>query len=225
MRGTSHNFVCESDDLGLRWHRGKKEAERLRPDRKEVKTEIQYRDPAGIESRPAKAGRQPEANIGSSSAMAALSVWSESRSRVIESRNADIVGAFAKSLTGGSIEAPQRPGAEIRPGSESTARGHKGSLGTCEIRLSPSFETNQSKGETGLRTPWRKRSGLGLSASENVRATRRVLLGECNEPGEKGSGSLSGFIVAMESRRTDPREPVSSEGSCRNTEPSLGNTR
>ena len=196
---------------------------RLHPDRKEVKTEIPCRNPAGIDPRPEKAGNQPVATIASSSEMAARSVWGESKSRVIESRNKVCRWSLRNRLTEGSTETPQPPGVEVRPGSESRANGRKGSLGTCEIRLSPS-EKSQTLGDTGITTPWRAASDPVCRASERT-GHRRVSPGESNEPGEKGSGSLSGLIVALESRRTVPREPVSSEGGCRKTESPMGNTR
>jgi hypothetical protein len=79
-------------------------------------------------------------------------------------------------------------------------------------------------GDTGQRTPWRTGSDLVSGASKRARQ-KRVSPGESNELGETESGSLSGLIVAPESRRTIPREPVSSQGGCRKTEPPLGNTR
>jgi len=50
-------------------------------------------------------------------------------------------------------------------------------------------------------------------------------MAERNEAVETDKGSRSVFIVAPESRETDPREPVSSQGGRRVTELSLGNTR
>ena len=188
-----------------------------------INTEIPCWNPAGIEARPEKAGRQPEATIASSSEMAARSVWGESRSRVMESRNRSYRWSLRLRPSGGSTETPQEPGVEVRPGSESRANGHEGCLGTCEIRLSPS-EQSQKVGDTGRRTPWRTGSDLVSGASEKARQ-KRVSSGESHELGEMESGSLSGPIVAHESRRTIPREPVSSQGGCRNTEPPLGNTR
>jgi hypothetical protein len=79
-------------------------------------------------------------------------------------------------------------------------------------------------GDTGRPTPWRAERDPVFCASEKA-GQRRVSTSERNELGEKESGSLSGLIVALESRRTDPRKPVSSQGGCRNTEPPLGNTR
>ena len=184
-------------------------------------TEIPCRNPAGIESRPEKAGDQPEATIASSSEMAARSVWGESKSRVIESRNCVHRWSLRFCASGGSTETPREPGVEVRPGSESRANGRKGFLGTCEIRLSPS-EKSQKVGDTGKTTPWRTGSDLVSCASEKARQ-KRVLPGESNEPGEKGSGSLSGLIVAVESRRTKLREPGSSQGGRRGNGTATGN--
>ena len=76
------------------------------------------------------------------------------------------VGAFAVVQTGEHRNAASawRGGPT---GSEIRANGRKGSLGTCEIRLSP-FEKSQKAGETGQRTPWR----IG-SDSCPVRAKKR----------------------------------------------------
>ena len=204
--------------------RDKKEAERLHPNRKEVKTntEIQCRNPAGIESRPVEAGHQPEATIASSSEMAARSVWGESKSRVIESRNTEDRWSLRNRSTEGRADTLQKPGVKVRPGSESRANGRKGSLGTCEIRLSPS-EKSQQQGDTGRTTPRRAERDPVFCASETA-GQRRVLRNESNEFDEKESGSLSSLIVAIESRRTIPRKPGSSQGGCRKTELPLGNT-
>ena len=198
---------------------------RPHPDRKDVKTntEIPCRNAAGIKPRPEEAGRQPEATLASSPEMAARSVGGGSKSRVIESRNKVCRWSLRHRSSGGSTETPLWLGVEVRPGSESRANGRKGSLGTCEIRLSPS-EKSQSWGDTGTPTPRRAASDPACCASERA-GQRRVSPGESNEPGEMESGSLSGLIVAFESRRTIPREPVSSEGGRRKTEPPLGNTR
>jgi len=52
-----------------------------------VKVEILCRNPAGPEGLPGEGGNRPEASIGESSEMAASSVCSEHKSRVIEPRN------------------------------------------------------------------------------------------------------------------------------------------
>src|SRR4051812_27464809 len=156
--------------------------------------------------------------------MAARSVWGESKSRVNESRNKVCRWSLRHRSTEGSTETPQSPGVEVRPGSESRANGRKGSLGTCEIRLSPS-EKSQTLGDTGVTTPRRTDHDPVVWASKTAGSRKRGWLGESHEPGQKGSGSLSGLIVAPESRRTSPREPVSSEGGRRKTESPLGHTR
>ena len=140
------------------------------PDRREVKTntEIQCRNPGGVEPRPAKAGSQPEANMAASSERAARSVWSMSKSRVLEPRRKQDRWRLRIRSRGGRAEAPKsRPGAEAGPGAEGAAHGPKGSLGTWEIRLSPCAQ-GQSRGETGLTTPRRTGSGLAFGASETT---------------------------------------------------------
>ncbi len=49
-------------------------------------------------------------------------------------------------------------------------------------------------------------------------------MAERNEAVEMDRGSRSALIVALESRETDPRKPVSSKGGRRSTELPLGNT-
>ena len=49
-------------------------------------------------------------------------------------------------------------------------------------------------------------------------------MAERNEAVEMDRGSRSALIVALESRETDPRKPVSSQGGRRFTELPLGNT-
>ena len=186
-------------------------------------TEIPCRNPAGLKPRPVEAGRQPEATLASSPEMAARSVGGGSKSRVIESRKKVCRWSLRHRSSGGCTETPRWPGVEVRPGSESRANGRKGSLGTCEIRLSP-FEQSQTLDDTGRTTSRRAENDPVVCASEKA-GQRRVSPSESNELGEKESGSLSGLIVALESRRTIPREPVSSEGGCRKTEPPLGHTR
>ena len=78
-------------------------------------TEIQCRNAAGIESRPEKAGNQPEATIASSSEMVARNVWGESSSRVIMSRNRFLTLEPSPSSKRGSTETPQAPGVEVLP--------------------------------------------------------------------------------------------------------------
>jgi hypothetical protein len=83
----------------------------------------------GPESPPGKGGNRPEASIGESSEMAASSVCSEYKSRVIEPRNIVIAGASSLCQRETAPER-QKPNAMVRPGSESRADVRKGSLET-----------------------------------------------------------------------------------------------
>lgn len=190
-----------------------------------TETEIRESNPAGRRTCPAKAGSQPVANIASSSEMAARSVWSESKSRVIESRNYSHRWSLSVLNQGGSTEAPkQMPGVEVRPGSKSGADGWEGlpgNLGDPSLSL---CEREPEQGRTGLTTSWHAGGSPVTGMSERA-GQQRVSPSERNERGEMGSGSRSVLVVARESRRTTPREPVNSEGGHRSTEPSLGNMR
>src|SRR5258708_39167823 len=98
-------------------------------------------EPSGNRVPPGKGWRPAESHhcpATAGSEMAARSVWGESKSRVIESRNKFDRWSLRNRSTEGSTDTPQAPGVEVRLGSESRANGRKGSLGTCEIRLSPS---------------------------------------------------------------------------------------
>ena len=89
----------------------------------------------GTKAPPGKGGHHPEASLGESPEMAASSVGSEHKSRVIEPRNILIAGAFAFMSAGAAPERPT-PRARVRPGSKSRADVRKGSLGTWEQRTS-----------------------------------------------------------------------------------------
>ena len=102
---------------------------------------------------------------------------------------------------------------EAGPGSENGAEAHGGILESWESRTEPS---NNRRGMT----PGSQRPGTGavLSAalvSEYRRAAKdSVSEGNRSERGN-GYGSLRGLTVALESRVTEPMEPVSSEGDLR----------
>ena len=172
---------------------------------------------------PGKGGHHPEASLGESSEMAASSVGSGHKSCVIEPRNMRIAGAFALMPAGAAPERLTRPGARVRPGSKSRADVRMGSLGTWERLRSPP-PIRQTRDGTGLPTSWHP--GISVAAGVSERAKHEgVSRAERNEASETGQGSRSVFIVAPESRETDPREPVSSQGRRRFTELPLGNTR
>jgi hypothetical protein len=99
----------------------------------------------------------------------------------------------------------------------------KGSLGTWEILLSPLL-LRQGRDDTGLTTSWHPRTDLAAGVSKRAKH-KEVSMAERNEAAETDRGSRSVFIVALESRKTDPRKPVSSQGRRRFTELPLGNTR
>jgi hypothetical protein len=71
---------------------------------------------------------------------------------------------------------------------------------------------------------WHFRRDLANKVSETTKY-EKVSETERNEVAEMDRGSRSLLIVAMESRETYPREPVSSQGEGRETELPLGNTR
>src|SRR6266478_6732684 len=141
--------------------------------------------------------------------MAASSVCSEHKSRVIEPRNIQIAGAFVFMSTG-AVPERQMPSAMVRPGSKSRANVRKGSLGTWEILLSPLL-LNQKRDDTGRTTTWHTGTDLATGVSKRAKH-QEVSMAERNEAVEMDRGSRSALIVAPESRETDPRKPVSSQG-------------
>jgi hypothetical protein len=179
--------------------------------------------PWGTKAPPGKGGHHPEASLGESSEMAASSVGSGHKSRVIEPRNTGFAGAFAFMPAGAAPERPTRPGARVRPGSKSRADVQKGSLETWERLRSPP-PIGQSKDGTGLPTSWHPSDRLAAGVSERAKH-EGVLWAERKEARETDQGSRSVLIVAPESRETGPRKPVSSEGGRRSTELPPGNTR
>jgi hypothetical protein len=178
--------------------------------------------PWGIGTPPGNGGNHPEASLGESPERTASSVGSGHKSRVMEPRKIEIAGAFAFMPAGATPER-QTPRATVRPGSKSRADVRKGSLGTWEILRSP-LRTSQIKDDPGSPTSRHPRGGLAAGVSERAKH-EGVSLAERNEAGETDQGSRSVFIVAPESRETDPRKPVSSQGRRRSTDPSLGHTR
>ena len=131
-----------------------------------------------------------------------------------------IVGAFVFSHTGA---APKRRKCLAWRSDRDLRAGQMDARVPWELVRSVSLLSRKSqkqKGGTGQTTPWRT-SKRPSGSGERKSGQRKVLRRESNERRETESGSLSGFIVATESRRTDLREPVSSEGGRQNTEPSL----
>ena len=152
----------------------------------------------GNQSPPGKGGHHPEASLGESSEMAASSVGSGHKSCVIEPRNMRIAGAFAFMPAGAAPERPTRPGARVRPGSESRADVRTGSLETWESLRSPP-PICQTKDGTGLPTSRHPRGSLAAGMSERAKH-EGVSRAERNEARETGQGSRSVFIVCAEQR-------------------------
>ena len=103
------------------------------------------------------------------------------------------------------------------PGSESGAEAYGGILESWESRTDPLYN-NRTRTTPGHQRPG---AGGGLSAvlaSETREATKdSASEGNRSERGN-GGGSLNGLIVVFESRVTNRREPVSSEGDHRGEE-------
>lgn len=72
---------------------------------------------------------------------------------------------------------------------------------------------------------WRCFSGPSLTTStEHEPEEQAKVSGSDKKPLRRETGSLSTLIVLLESRVTDPREPVIREGVCRAMDSLLGNT-
>ena len=178
----------------------------------------------GPESPPGKGGNRPEASIGESSEMAASSVCSEYKSRVTEPRKIDELlelPSLCRREQHQSVKSLTRwSGRGLRAGQMCERVPWKLERASCLL-----FRSGQSKGghwhEQQPGTP-----ECDLAAGVSKRAKREeVSMAERNEAVETDKGSRSVFIVAPESRETDPREPASSQGGRRVTELPLGNTR
>ena len=146
-----------------------------------------------VHSHPAKAGHQPEASLASSSAMAARSVGSGYRSRVIEPRNDRNCWSLRRPSSGGSTTCPVWPGTWVRPGSKSRAKVCVGSLGTWETPWYP--VEKMPDGATGGKCPgsypWH-RKGM---RERNQRCTAGTVRRGKRSLARGATGSLSVFIV------------------------------
>jgi hypothetical protein len=153
------------------------------------------------------------------SEMTPSSVGSEPQSRVKEPRNKDERGSLRVCDSGDNTEAPQWFGVEVRPGSKSTAEWQWGLQGSWESLQSP--RENAGTGSPRLNKIQDRRRVFGLRLPRKRKRTEVSSAELKAKAQEKGRGSLSISIVAVESRVTTPREPVSSEGGCRVAESSL----
>jgi hypothetical protein len=164
--------------------------------------------------------------LRSATARSARSVWSKCQSRVIESRNTHARQGLPVSVRGGSIamhvvrrhlQGAQARCVETGPGSESRAEAHGGILESWE-RPHRSLEHCRNRTTPAYQRPGAWAAFPAVFASE-IRETTRGTASEGNRSERDGGcGSLSGLIVAFESRVTNRREPVSSEGDHRGEE-------
>ncbi len=145
--------------------------------------------------------------------MAPSSVGSELQSRVIEPRNGLYRWSLRRRKSVGSTEASLRSDAEVRPGSESRAEQYRVSreAGRASCLLGNDREVDHpvNQGPEPSPTPPRSVGGENSRGAEVSRTERQ------SEGAETNRGSLSRRIVAIETGKTDPREPGSSEGSGR----------
>lgn len=111
-------------------------------------------------------------------------------------------------------------GANVRPGSESQAKRHRGLTGRWESLPFPWPTTGT--GETGLPTSSSAARVVPAAEVKQARPTK-VSYGEGDRATETNEGSLSLCIVALEKRGTYPRDPWSSQGGGRIMDARSGN--
>jgi hypothetical protein len=155
---------------------------------------------------PAEFDQQLEASLGWRSEMTPSSVGSEWQSRVKEPRNRPYWGSPRVLVSVGRVKAPQRSGAEIRPGSESRAKPQRVSQ---EAGRASCFLGEESR--RGLnrenKQPEERATTRRWCACENSREAKVSNTERQSEGGEKNRGSLSRCIVAVESGGTKPEGP------------------
>lgn len=147
--------------------------------------------------------------LRSATVRSARSVWSECRSRVIESRKFAGRLGLPICVKGGSTEAhkvrrrekAQAKCVEAGPGAESRAKAYGGILGSWERPHRP-MEDSRKRSRPANQRPGAGREIPAAHASE----TRGTAMGTASEGDRSGRedrcGSRSGLVVAFESRRT-----------------------
>ena len=150
--------------------------------------------------------------LRSVTARGARSVWSECRSRVIEFRNTSSRLGLPVFARGDNIATPtisrhrigtQAKGGATGPGSESGAETREGFLKSWERRT---VSSNHRTGTTpGLQRPGAAAGFSGVVVSEARKARGSPSARENRSRRVQRGGSLSGLIVAIESRRTEAR--------------------
>ena len=139
---------------------------------------------------------------------------------MIEPRKSYRRGSPRGRISVGSIDAPSWSGAPVRPGSESTAELHRVSREAG--RASCLLGRKNRQGTTPVKQgPEQRPTPPRSDVCENSRGAEVSHTERPSEGAETDRGSLSRRIVAIENGVTDPREPVSSEGSGRDADVSL----
>jgi hypothetical protein len=166
--------------------------------------ETSQRNPVGNQPHPVRASHPPEASLASSSAMAARSVDSECKSRVIEPRNTSRRRSLRLHGAGGNIGPPYGLGEADPAGVQEQGKcilGFPRNLGDpVDLRSHlPAGTLRLTKSQARGRGLWHPRE-------RNPRAQGAVPQREGNGAYGMDAGSLSLFIVPTESRETEPEE-------------------
>ena len=159
-------------------------------------------NPVGNQTHPVTTSQRPEASLASSSAMAARSVDSECRSRAMQPRNSGKCKGPSLYKWRGRRCTPERLGVSTPAGVGEQGRctlGFPGDVGDPATSI-----TESRKGQTRLPSPRPAGGALRRLREENTkhREPEVVPPGEGNQACGMGTGSLSLFIVLMESRET-----------------------
>ncbi len=167
----------------------------------ESMSETSQRNPVGNQSHPARASHPPEASLASSSVMAARSVDSECKSRVMEPRNK----ATSQEPSSSHQRGPHRltvwawwsDPAGVREQGKCTS-GFPRNLG-APVDLRSQSPAGTIRPDKSPACGW----GLWHPRERNTRVQGAVPPCEGNEACGMDAGSLNPFIVPIESRETD----------------------
>ena len=160
---------------------------------------------------PGKVDPPPEASFASSSARTARSVNSDGQSRVIEPRKSYLVGVFVVAIAGTMSERRQWIGRQEPTGVREQGKGQKRSQGTWETQPRP-WDKMPGRMAPAYQHPKLAEVGWPAARSQLVQPTQGIWRNVTNGAAGEARGSLNGFIVPFESRRTEPWEPGSREG-------------
>lgn len=129
-----------------------------------------------------------------------------------------VAGAFVVRTSGAAPERRQRQGAEVRPGSKSTAKaqeGFPGNMGDPLASLGPNTGMDGPVNNIQATPPWLP-GGAERNKGNQPKVSRH---NRQREGREKRHGSLSGFVVPQKAGERGRPEPGNREGACTVTEP------